>query len=199
MLINFDAIIMRSAWDYHTRYETFITFLNTLKKSKVPIFNDIDIMLWNSNKSYLLDLEKNGIPIVPTILIKTEENIPMKTIKKWNDIIIKPTIGASAHNIQKLNTTNIVYKEIITLLAKRDILIQPFIKEVMEGEISFMFFNKKFSHTMLKKPKSNDFRTQLEFGGKEERIYPSLQLLKEATNILKKYLTLFCMPDLMES
>lgn len=187
-LNQFDAIIMRSAWDYHTRYAQFSSWLTSLQQKSVRVYNTVDTMLWNSNKTYLLDLASKGVSIVPTIIIHSINNADWQKIEKWPEIIIKPTVGASAFGITKLKTANKrdIKNKIKELLQIGDILIQPFVKEIYDGEISFMFFNKQFSHAMLKKPKTSDFRTQPKFGGKEQRIFPSTQLLQQAQTILER-------------
>lgn len=187
-LTQFDAIIVRSAWDYHTNINKFYTFLHLIKQSNVPLYNPLDILLWNSNKSYLLDLSKRGASIVPTIFVTSYDDTVFSYIRQWKEIVIKPTIGASAFGIHKLKTSNKhAIKNIINNMVKTSgVLIQPFMKEIHEGEISFMFFNKQFSHAVLKKPKETDFRTQPEFGGTETRIYPNDQLLREAYTIIEK-------------
>lgn len=185
-LNQFDAIIMRSAWDYHTQYEKFTSFLHTLKNSTVPIYNPIDTMLWNSNKSYLLNLASQGVPIVPTIKIHSIDEADWQKITQWPEIIIKPAVGASAFGITKLssNNKNEVHKTIATLLKAGDVIIQPFMKEIYDGEISFIFFNKQFSHAVLKKPTLQDFRTQRFFGASITRIYPSVHLIHQARDII---------------
>jgi len=187
-LNQFDAIIMRSAWDYHLHINKFITFLNILKQSRIKTFNGIDTMLWNMDKSYLLELNKKNIPIVPTIKVGSIGTLPWEKLRVWEYIVIKPCHGGSAYHIDKLNTKddNKITNTITKLLKSGNVLIQPFMKEIHEGEISFIFFNKQFSHAMLKKPIQSDFRTQPEFGGTETRIYPSEDILKAATNILQK-------------
>lgn len=185
-LNQFDAIIMRSAWDYHTRADEFIQWLKTLQQTSVPIFNAVDIMVWNMDKSYLLDLSKQGVPIVPSIKVQSlNENILTK-INTWSEIIIKPTIGASAYGIKKLQTANKkeVIHEINALLSVGDVLIQPFMKEIYEGEISFIFFDKQFSHAVHKFPKKNDFRSQNDFGASQIRIHPDKKLINQACIIL---------------
>ncbi len=85
-LNQFDAIIMRSAWDYHTNIEKFHSFLHLIKQSNIPMYNPLDIMLWNSNKSYLQDLSKRGVSIVPTIVITSYDDAIFSHIKQWKEI-----------------------------------------------------------------------------------------------------------------
>ena len=44
-------------------------------------------------------------------------------------------------------------------------MCQPFLPEIFDGELSLVYFNKQFSHALLKVPKKGDFRVQEEFGG----------------------------------
>lgn len=185
---SLDAIVMRSAWDYHTNINEFKTFLSTLKKTTIPVYNPIDTMLWNSNKSYLFSLEKQGVSIVPTILLHSVDETEIQRIKKWSEIVIKPTVGASAYNILKIKTSNEenLLFNISKLLSSGSVIVQPFLNEIYDGEISFIFFDKQYSHAVLKKPKKNDFRTtNYAFGGTESLYSPSKQLIQHANKIIQ--------------
>ena len=49
---------------------------------------------------------------------------------------------------------------------------------------SFIFFDKKFSHCVLKRPTDGDFRVQVQFGGKYTAIESSAALIKKAESIV---------------
>ena len=186
-LSHFDALVMRSAWDYHEKSKAFIDFLTTLKKMTIPLYNPIDCMLWNMNKSYLLDLSKNGVHTIPTIIIDTLDETLWTTISAWPEIIVKPIIGASASGIKKIITA---HKDAVESLIKESlqsgpVLIQPFIHRIKEGELSFIFFNKKYSHAVLKTPKKNDYRSQSEFGATTVSVSPEKSLIDQAQLILE--------------
>ncbi len=185
-LNQFDAIIMRSAWDYHLHPHEFIHWLNTLKENNIHVFNSVETMLWNSNKNYLFDLASKGVSIIPTIKIHSINDAGWQKIKKWSEIIIKPVIGASAFGITKLpsNNKNEVHKTIATLLKVGDVIIQPFMKEIYDGEFSFIFFDKQYSHAMLKTPKAKDFRTQEDYGATCIRIHPHQHLIDQSLEML---------------
>src|SRR3954453_9942167 len=55
-----DIIIIRSTWDYYLRAEEFTNWLHALRQLRARVFNPIDVMLWNMNKSYLRDLAARG-------------------------------------------------------------------------------------------------------------------------------------------
>jgi glutathione synthase/RimK-type ligase-like ATP-grasp enzyme len=67
-------------------------------------------------------------------------------------------------------------------------MIQPFLKEIEdEGEWSLLFFNGQYSHSLLKKAKSGDFRVQHYLGGSIHPQSPS----EEQIAVAKQYVTLF--------
>jgi hypothetical protein len=60
--------------------------------------------------------------------------------------------------------------------------------EIQEmGEISLLFFQGKFSHSILKKPINDDFRVQSQFGGQYQIYLPDELMLKTAENIIKTF------------
>ena len=51
------------------------------------------------------------------------------------------------------------------LLEGESYFVQPFMREIFEGEWALMFFNGKYSHCVLKMPGSGDYRVQHYHGG----------------------------------
>ena len=65
---DYDAVIVRSTWDYQHDSEKFIGVLEKINTAS-HLENDIDLMKWNMNKNYLFDLEQKGVKIVDTIWV----------------------------------------------------------------------------------------------------------------------------------
>jgi len=65
--------------------------------------------------------------------------------------------------------------------------MQKFVAEIQtSGEWSFVFFDKKFSHAVLKRAKAGDFRVQNNFGGTvETNLKPPQGLTKQAQKIVE--------------
>lgn len=189
---SFDLVIIRSVWDYHTRIREFSDWINTLEISKVNIWNPAKIIRWNMDKKYLLELKSKGIPIVPTLIINKANVQNIGNLLKdrlWEEVIIKPTIGASSYKIIRVKSRELSLhsSEIEDILRESEMIIQPYIREInLEGECSFLFFNKVYSHAVLKKPKADEYRTQPEFGGSEVGVKPDPNVIKQASNILNK-------------
>ena len=64
-------------------------------------------------------------------------------------------------------------------------LVQPLMPGILtEGEYSLFFFAGKFSHAIVKRPASGDFRVQEQFGGREEPWTPGEEALALAAAAL---------------
>jgi hypothetical protein len=62
----FDAIVLRSTWDYHLRITAFRRWIGERRSAGAALWNPPDLLLWNTHKFYLRELEARGIPIIPT-------------------------------------------------------------------------------------------------------------------------------------
>ena len=104
----------------------------------------------------------------------------------WQVIVVKPIVGASAFNIIRIkkSETEDGQKALKLLLQQNDCLIQPLMKEIFEGEISMIFLGKKFSHAIIKLPREDEFRVQIELGGTEELTNLSPELIKQGQKII---------------
>jgi glutathione synthase/RimK-type ligase-like ATP-grasp enzyme len=64
-------------------------------------------------------------------------------------------------------------------------MVQPLIEPlVREGEWSLVFLGGEFSHAVLKRPASGDFRVQAHRGGTVSRAEPAAEWIAEARSIL---------------
>ncbi len=189
---KFDAVIVRSTWDYQHDPDKFLSVLETINHSSAHLENNLSIMKWNMNKNYLADLQQKGILIVDTIWEKNYDhnNIPgyFKTLKT-NEIIIKPSVSASAENTFRINKKNFeqLLPTISDIFNSRSYLVQPFLKDIInEGEYSLFYFGGNYSHTILKIPKEKDFRVQEEHGGTLKLVTPDKNIISTAENVMNK-------------
>ncbi|MGZ3686620.1 MAG: ATP-grasp domain-containing protein, partial [Bdellovibrionota bacterium] len=156
-----DALVIRSTWGYHHNLPRFESWLKNLK---MPVLNPVPLMLGNLNKRYLLDLEKAGVPIVPTLFFR---EVPPRL--PWKDVVLKPAVSASSHLTFRLSEG--IEEAAKKILLRSEGLAQPFVKEIVEqGEISAIYHKEKgasprLSHAIIKRPATGDFRVQAEFGG----------------------------------
>lgn len=169
---EYDVIIIKSTWDYFVgKINKFYNWLSHIKSIKVPCLNHPDIIKWNADKHYLLDIEAKGLPIVPSYFIEKGELFDFDfAFQKFNseEIVVKPCISGGAMNTLRLNKNNVQHhlSELNNWLKDQAFIVQPLKREILtEGEWSFVYFNGKFSHHLLKTGKEGEFRIQHFFGG----------------------------------
>ena len=133
---DYDAVIVRSTWDYPNDSEKFICVLEKLNNVS-HLENDLDLMKWNMNKNYLFDLEQKGIKIVDTIWEKNfNTNLAHEYFEKLDtdEIIIKPNISANADNTFRLTREklNKNLEQLEKIFAVREFMVQPFLKNIID-------------------------------------------------------------------
>lgn len=186
---DYDAVIIRSTWDYQDDSELFLQTLEKINNSSAHLENNLELVKWNLSKTYLKNMQSKEVLIVPTLF---DNELTGEKLKKYFDeldshtIIIKPVISASAQNTFKISKqTEDGNAEILKRnFKKREFLVQPFMKNIVEeGEYSVFFFGDVYSHTILKTPKQNDFRVQEEHGGILKLVKPEEKMIRLATEI----------------
>ncbi len=174
-----DGIVIRSTWDYTHRIEAFKNWLTDVED--LPVANNIELIRWNLDKTYLLELEQSGFR-VPRTRALYDANDVAQTLKDWSksDGVVKPRIGASGNGVQKVDTTS----ELETF-EPYSLIIQEFLPEISKGELSLAFFGGAYSHTVIKKPVDGEFRINSAYGGKVSAFEPSKEIINQAAAILE--------------
>jgi hypothetical protein len=189
---EFDIALIRSTWDYLDQQELFLQVLAQIEESTCQLFNLLEAVRWNIDKHYLFDLERWGVPIIPTYLAS---HVEMDTLHKtflnhgWQTAIIKPMVSLAASNTHKvpLDELESMLRTLKASHPQQEFMIQPFIESVVsEGEWSFIYFNQKLSHALLKKPAPNDYRVQGIYGGTIQPAEPQVEDIILAEAVMKK-------------
>lgn len=190
---NYDILLVRSTWDYEENYEAYLDWINEIDLSNVTVWNPPDVLRWNTNKSYLQDLNQAGIPIPSSVFIPGgSKSIPLEEImkkKEWKEVVIKPLVGAGAYQLERYNQDQLSegQEHLDELINDGGVLLQEYIPSVTEkGEWSFIFTGNSLSHTVKKLPDNGDYRVQKALGGK--RIYeePPKSYIRQANDYVKK-------------
>ena len=181
----YDAVLLRSIWDYHTRYVEFTEWLGLLDKAGVRVLNDTDLVRWNSDKRYLLELREKGVGIVPSQVAAGALLREVVAGLNGQEIVVKPTVSASAHNTVRGIAGSEELTRAIDDLPDAVYLVQPFQPEIQaDGEWSVIFIGGTYSHTVLKRPAAGDFLVQQHLGGSAVLREPSTVVLEGATAAL---------------
>ncbi len=174
---SFDAIVLRSTWDYHLRIGEFLAWLDALEACGAKVWNPVPLLRWNTDKSYLRDLD---VPRVPTAFVPRGGDVRRAMREHgWRRAVVKPSVSATAYE------TFIVEDGQSCPSPVREVLVQPFLHEIVrDGEWSLLFFGGEYSHAVLKRARPGDFRVQNDFGGTFEVREPGAAVVDGAARVL---------------
>lgn len=167
----FDLVVLRSPWNYHRRIAEFREWLTRIEGLKVPLCNPAHVVLWNSDKRYLLELKEKGYPVVPTRVLDAKQLAETEIsdlFLEWPEAVVKPSVSAASFETYRFNSSSNraeVQTALQRIVAHSHVLIQPFLAQVAEGEISLVVIGGRFSHAVKKQPATGEFRVQKSFGG----------------------------------
>jgi len=182
--------IFRTTWDYFDRFEEFSRWLNKVSQQTI-LLNSENLIRWNIDKHYLLDLKHKGVPICESYFIEKGDTFTLYNLSKKHSLdtfVIKPCISGAARHTYKVSQENITaHEELFSeLIANEAMIIQPFQKNIVDkGEMSLMVMNGKFTHAVLKIAKPGDFRVQDDFGGSVFNYTPTQEEITYAENAVK--------------
>jgi glutathione synthase/RimK-type ligase-like ATP-grasp enzyme len=170
----YDLVLPLVVWGYHLQYEEWQRFLDRIEAEQLPVRNPPRLLRWNSDKAYLKELAGKGIPTVETIEVESLDDGELEaaaTRLGTEELVVKPPVSASATGTHRMKAG----EEIPAEERGRRMMIQPFLPSIRtEGEYALIFFDGAYSHTVVKRPKSGDFRVQPHLGGSTEPSDPPL-------------------------
>lgn len=188
----FDAVVVRSAWNYHHDVERFLAWVDELAAGPARLLNPPELLRWSAGKRYLFDLARRGVPIADSVLVEAGEARALAAIAgehRWTELVVKPVVSASAHETWRVRGAPSAADEarFARLVATRAMLVQRYLPQVAEdGEWSFVFVDGVFSHAVVKRPAAGDFRVQREHGGTAASRTPAPALLDDARAVLAR-------------
>lgn len=167
---GFDLVLPLLAWGYQRDCAAWFALLDRLEGEALPVANPVQALRWNSDKSYLAELEAEGVAIVPTAIRESVNQAALdfaREIFGARRLVVKPPISGGADGTYLLGPSDPLPAEV----AGRRMLIQPFLPAIAEeGELSLFHFAGRFSHAISKHPATGDFRVQEQFGGVERAV-----------------------------
>jgi hypothetical protein len=156
---RYDAVVLRSPWDYHTRLPEFLRWCERAD-GVARLLNPLPMLRWNTDKHYLVDLEAAGIAVVPTHFVEPDAE-PLPALQAFLadfadavEYVVKPTVSAGSSDTQRYrrDQTFAAANHIGRLLdAGRSAMLQPYLDAVdISGETALLYFDGTFSHAIRK-------------------------------------------------
>ncbi|MEG3125548.1 ATP-grasp domain-containing protein [Sphingomonas sp. GB1N7] len=174
-----DATLALFAWGYHFDVARWLKMLADWPEER-PLFNPPALLAWNTRKTYLAELERAGIAIVPSIFGRADADSVATAFARFGgeELVIKPQVSAGSDRTMRVGRDTPV-------APMDDAIIQPLLAAVGgEGELSFLFVGGTFSHAVRKVAVSGEFRIQPQFGGVFTRFDPETEQLAQARQVI---------------
>ncbi|WP_298774269.1 hypothetical protein [uncultured Shewanella sp.] len=173
-------------------YDKFRAWCEKVKLAGVELFNGLaTLKLYTDKQKYLTSLASLGIPVIPTHFL--DEPIKNRTMlmhiaeqyQLGDVLVVKPTYATFGENNFLVNLIDDEFNSLIAEI-QPGIMVQKFLPNVrIEGEYSFIIYNNKVSHAVLKTPSKWDHRTHKMHGGTSLLVTPCEADLKAVQNVLE--------------
>ena len=165
---QFAISVIRTTWDYHSRKNEFVHWSKTVPR----LFNNPEILEWNTHKSYLRELEQQGTTIAPTVWIAKNKTIDIEQeLDRFGTSLgfIKPQVGACASDTLRFSNKSIdEAQEFLYRNTHQDMMLQPYLQSVeTAGELTAVFIDGAYTHGVQKIPVKGDYRVQDDFGASD--------------------------------
>lgn len=151
----FDLVAIRSTWDYWKHRREFLQWVHRCA-GLTRLWNPEPTVIWNSHKSYLLELARRGVSVVPTELGRPGESLADLCLRRgWGPVVVKPMVGAAADGAHFVpEAERAAFERSYAAAVERvEQIVQPFIEGVLDpGERSLVYFDGEFSHAFAKGP-----------------------------------------------
>lgn len=143
--LDADLVVLRATWDYTERITEFLAWTRAVRN----LLNPPDMVAWNTDKHYLLDLADDGLPIVPTHYFAADETVRVPA----GEVVVKPAVGAGSVGAQRFVDAQAALAHAARLQAEaRAVLVQPYDPRIAVGETALVFLNGAPSHAFTKGP-----------------------------------------------
>jgi glutathione synthase/RimK-type ligase-like ATP-grasp enzyme len=150
---RFDAVLLRSTWDYTARLAAFLAWCDRAS-GLTRLVNPPSVVRWNTDKRYLGELVRAGAPVIPCHFLAPGDD-PAK-LPMLDELVVKPTVGAGSRGARRFvaaERAQAIAHARTLLDSGLHVLAQPYLTQVDEaGETALLYFGGEFSHAIRKAP-----------------------------------------------
>ena len=144
--------MVRSVWDYPRRLGELLAWAEATAAA-TTLLNPPGVLAWSSDKRYLAELARAGVPIVPTAFAAPGEGMEWPTAE---EVVVKPVVSAGSLDTDRYPAGRRADAEahVARLHADgRPAMAQPYMAAVEElGETAVVHIGGGFSHAIRKGP-----------------------------------------------
>jgi glutathione synthase/RimK-type ligase-like ATP-grasp enzyme len=175
---SYHAAVVRSTWGYHRELLEFREYLQMLEGAGVRVINSPTLMLENINKERQYSvLTENGINCIQTEFLHSAKDLRLALVawgagtgvegagaaevgaegaaaeRAGGARVVKPVVSASGDDtylLEQLDEGIIAGLSRIADDPDNGLLLQEYIPEVAEGEVSLVFIDGAYSHAVMR-------------------------------------------------
>jgi glutathione synthase/RimK-type ligase-like ATP-grasp enzyme len=144
---SYELVVVRSTWDYADRRDDFLSWSRSLRR----VVNAQPVLEWNTDKVYLRELDRRGVPVVPTAWLEPGAAAgPLPA----GEVVVKPAVSSGARDTSRYRGEHAHAARAHAdrlLAAGRTVMVQPYMRSVdAGGETALIFLGGSFSHAINK-------------------------------------------------
>lgn len=166
-----DALVaVRSTWDYETSREEFLAWARSVPQ----LLNGAPTFAWNTDKSYLLDLLADGLPVVPSLLVDDEPDLAPALVEVSPGdrlaAVVKPRVAAGGRGLVLFDGESGGPDDLDeSTLGPGPWVVQPLVGSIRtQGETSVFVLGGTVVSQAVKRPGADDIRVHPRYGGRTE-------------------------------
>lgn len=160
---SFDACVIRSTWDYYRHPDEFARWIQRTSE-RTCLLNPAPVCLWNMHKGYLRELERKGVPIVPSAWCSrghARDVAQTMDEQGWEGVVIKPQVSAASWRTRRFSREDAADAQAFLneLARERDAMIQQYLASVEHPgtrERSIVWIAGEFTHAIAKSARFDD-------------------------------------------
>jgi glutathione synthase/RimK-type ligase-like ATP-grasp enzyme len=141
---DFDLVLVRSTWDYAERRDDFLAWAASLPR----VLNPVPVLRRNTDKRYLLELERAGVPVVSTRFVEPGEAFEVPSGR----YVVKPAVSAGSRHSARYEAGESANRHVARLHSMgRTVMVQPYLDRIDdEGETMLIYLAGAYSHAVRK-------------------------------------------------
>jgi len=148
----FRLAVVRSTWDYVPRRDEFLAWADRVS-ALTRLVNPAAILRWNTDKRYLREMSRQGVPVVETHWIEPGDAI---SIPVPGEVVVKPAVSAGAKDTARYRPGQAAAAAAHAARLQsegRVVMVQPYLTGLEEaGETAAIFLGGVYSHAIRKGP-----------------------------------------------
>ncbi len=183
---NFDLIFVYKMEGFYSDIPRFTSMLDRFEVTNV--INDPATIRHNLSKSYLWELAKLGINVIPSFHLNEIHD----RIENGERFVVKPFRGERGKGVFLAKSK----KDLRAIAGEEDCYFaQEFMEDIRDGERSLVFLGHEYQHAVIKHPSAankSEFRCNESLGGTVAIYEPTEKELSFCKTVLQTYEELGC-------